>query len=45
MEKKKIAVLMDADVHEKLKEIQEDRELKSISSTIRQVLKQIIKSK
>jgi hypothetical protein len=41
MEKKKVAVLMDADVHEKLKEIQAERELKSISSAIRQILKEV----
>jgi len=38
--KDKTMVYMDNDVHIKLKKVQKDRELKSISSAMRQVLKE-----
>jgi len=39
MVKEKITVLMDADVHEELKKIQAENDLRSISAAIRFVLK------
>ena len=36
--KKKISVLMDADVHSKLKKLQSESDLVSISATIRKLL-------
>ena len=43
--KDKTMVYMDNDVHTKLKKIQVDRELMSISSAMRQVLKEWSKGK
>lgn len=38
MNKKKISVLMDSDIHTELKKIQKEKELVSISSAIRYLL-------